>query len=49
MYDREVESRAKGGNSIMVTGGFGFGGDTDDGLGGGADGRGGTEAGFTPR
>ena len=31
------EYRAKGGNVVVVTGGSGFGGDVDGGLGGGSD------------
>ena len=33
-----MEARGKGGNAVVVTGGFRFGGDTDSGQGGGADG-----------
>ena len=33
----EAEARAKGGNEMVRTGGFGFGGDADVGPGGGGD------------
>ena len=38
MSGSKTEARDKGGNAVMGTGGFGFGGDADGGLGGGADG-----------
>ena len=34
----KMDARGKGGNAVVVTGGFGFGGDADSGPGGGADG-----------
>ena len=35
MYGSEAEARTKGGNVVVGTGGFGFGGDADGGPGGG--------------
>ena len=43
MYDVKEEARNKGGNAIVGTGEFGFGGDTYVGLGGEADEGGGKE------
>ena len=43
MSDGEAEARSKGGNAMVVIGWFGFGGDADDGPGGGTDGGGGEE------
>ena len=40
MYGGKLAARAKGGDAVVRTGGFGFGGDADIGLGGGADGGG---------
>ena len=37
---RKMDIGAKGGNKMVVTGGFGVGGDTDGGPGGGTDGGG---------
>ena len=37
MSDGEAEAGSKGGNAVLVTGGFGFGGDVDGGPGGGSD------------
>ena len=38
MHGGKTEARDKGGNVVVRTEGFGFGGDVDSGLGGGADG-----------
>ena len=43
MSGDETEARSKSGNSVVKTGGSGFGGDADGGPGGGADGGGGGE------
>ena len=40
MSGRKTEARDKGGNAMVGTVGFGFGGDADGGLGGGSDGGG---------
>ena len=40
MYGGKLAARAKGGDAVVRTGGFGFGVDLDGGLGGGSDGGG---------